>query len=249
MIVKFEIFERKLLKKYGYKRYNFLITDFPFIKENLNVDKILPIGTTVRVLPKLEEFIEKHYLNNSWNRIIGKILEIQDFIPNHSECKEDVYVLNTAVSSKHHFGFIVPINCVEKAYIDKTSSEHDPYGEEDWNDDVYTFEQVTDKIDWNDERIPIGMEVICLDGQQDAFHVGGWKGVVIDYSENGNGDLNGKSKRGLMYLIRFNNSYCNTYYVFREIVRPIDENYLKKREELRLSHLDTDPYGEEDWFI
>lgn len=114
-----------------------MITKFKIFENN----NILPIGTTVRVLPKLKEFIEKHHLNNNWNKIIGKILYIEQFFPNYDICKEDIYVLNTPNSK--HFGFIVPIDCVEKIEIDRTLSENDPYGEEDWNnDDIYTFEKL-----------------------------------------------------------------------------------------------------------
>lgn len=130
---------------------------------------------------------------------------------------------------------------------------------------IKTFEAYNIKENVNsNERLPIGLKVICDRGVQDAFQVEGWIGNIIGYSGRGNGYLNGEHKNGFMYHIRFepeertdgDKGRCYNYYVFKELVRPFDEfdeiefqKHVEKREKLKLLHLDVDPYGEEDWHV
>lgn len=109
-------------------------------------------------------------------------------------------------------------------------------------------------------ELSIGSRVGCLDGIQDNKQVGGLTGKIIGISHNGGGYLDGAHKRDLMYHISFDKNDINLrdYYVFHDLVVPLEgeylkklsharEEYRKKKEESRLKHIEIDPYGEEEW--
>lgn len=118
-----------------------------------------------------------------------------------------------------------------------------------------TFEEFdndlkNDKID----ILPIGTRVICSKGKQDTLEMNGIIGTIVDIDPNGRGYLDYEYKIDLMYMIKLDKTVkdgMKDYYVFHDLVKPLDPKIVdeirRKKEELRLKHIDIDPLAEEDW--
>ena len=105
--------------------------------------------------------------------------------------------------------------------------------------------------DETDKILPIGTEVVCIDGIQDVYNVKGWRGVIIDHVDHGRGHLDGAFVLDFMYGIELYNAPVSRYLIFKKLVKELEpheyERLLKKKKELRLKYMNIDPYGEENW--
>lgn len=133
-------------------------------------------------------------------------------------------------------------------------NEVDPYGEEEWDDiqerKLNNFSNFVNKN--KGIEFKIGDDVICKKGHQDGYDVEGWEGKIVSKDDSGAGRLNGVIKYGNMCYIKFDYKYyIGHFWIFSELLKHIDpekaELIRKKKEKIRLKHIDIDPYGEEDW--
>jgi len=126
----------------------------------------------------------------------------------------------------------------------------DPYGEEDWDMDYNSnYYKHLNESEINDFQI--GDSVICH-GQMDDIYFNGEVGIILSMSDS--------PLLAVKFPERFNNhlwdcdriDFTNSsyyiYYYLLELTDPEKIEYRKKiREEMRLKHMDVDPYGEETW--
>jgi len=111
------------------------------------------------------------------------------------------------------------------------------------------------------EVFEIGTKVICSDGNQDDFEVGGLIGIIQQNHSNGNGRVNGIRKTNeLSYCLYFKEDdnkgrFLNEYWwahhslvhLYGTDIQEIEKQRLEKMEQLRLKYKDIDPLGEENW--
>ena len=127
----------------------------------------------------------------------------------------------------------------------------DPFGEEDWD-----VNEASSDVKYN---FKVGDYVVCK-GHMDAIDFKGEVGVITRVLAN--------NLYTVKFLTKFDTSLYNayddpsrcSYNVYIKYLKPCDKKSLKKikekeeelnkkKEELRLKHIDIDPYGEEDWDI
>jgi hypothetical protein len=144
--------------------------------------------------------------------------------------------------------------------VSQKISSLDPLGEEWWDDEEIKENKLFENenhFNYDDkEKFKIGDRVFCL-GEYRSIKFKGERGTILGFYRNGSyineifvkfdTKFSGQLEAGDLCQ----DPSCHSYYVGCNHVHLIDpvkeEEHRKKMEEIRLMHIDIDPYSEDDW--